>query len=208
MNRKFAFIILNVGISTIIAISGSVLSRNNQVKYNLSKANAVTTVQMGVKPFEVVYTPSVDSLFIGFREAVAFKESQGKYNKVNTLGYMGKYQFGKSTLNRLRIYNTHDFLNNPELQEQAFIALCSLNKWILIRDIKRSVGKTINGIEITESGILAAAHLAGAGNVKNYLRSNGSNLYFDAYGTNVQHYMKYFAGYDTSFIKPIKNATV
>ena len=208
MNRKFAFIILNVGISTIIAISGSVLSRNNQVRYNLSKANAVTTVQMGVKPFEVVYTPSVDSLFIGFREALAFKESQGKYNKVNTLGYMGKYQFGKSTLNRLRIYNTHDFLNNPELQEQAFIALCSLNKWILIRDIKRSVGKTINGIEITESGILAAAHLAGAGNVKNYLRSNGSNLYFDAYGTNVQHYMKYFAGYDTSFIKPIKNATV
>jgi hypothetical protein len=36
----------------------------------------------------------------------------------------------------------------------------------LIRDIKRMVGKKINGIPITESGILAAAHLAGAGNVK------------------------------------------
>ena len=31
----------------------------------------------------------------------------------------------------------------------------------------------MNGIEITESGILAAAHLSGAGNVKKYLRSNG-----------------------------------
>jgi hypothetical protein len=40
--------------------------------------------------------------------------------------------------------------------------------------------KTINGIKVTESGILAAAHLSGAGNVKKFLRSNGSHSFSDA----------------------------
>jgi len=148
--------------------------------------------------------PFVGSSFNGFKEAVAFKESQGKYHVVNTLGYLGKYQFGKSTLERFRIYDTQQFLRTPKLQEEAFIALCSVNKWILRKDIKRSVGKKINGIKITESGILAAAHLAGAGNVKKYIRSNGANSFKDAYGSSIQHYLKKFSGYDTSFIEANK----
>ncbi len=88
------------------------------------------------------------------------------------------------------------------------MALCERNKWRLGKEIKRNIGKKINGIVITESGILAAAHLAGAGSVKKYLRSNGKDIFADAYGTNVQHYMKKFAGYDTSFIKPVKHASI
>ena len=172
------------------------------------ESSSIVTVKKEIQPFTVSYTPLTSKSFIGFREAVGFKESQGKYHKVNQLGYMGKYQFGKSTLERLNIYDTEEFLNSPELQEKAFIALCSLNKWILIRDIKRSVGKKINGVEITESGILAAAHLAGAGNVKKYLRSNGEDIFSDANGVNVQHYMKKFSGYDTSFIKPVKQPEI
>jgi len=148
--------------------------------------------------------PFVGKSFNGFKEAMGFKESRGKYSTVNTLGYLGKYQFGKSTLERFNIYNTQLFLESPELQEEAFIALCSLNKWILMRDIQRNVGKKINGIEITESGILAAAHLAGAGNVKKYLRSGGQERFNDAYGSSVQHYLKQFSGYDTSFIEASK----
>jgi hypothetical protein len=86
--------------------------------------------------------------------------------------------------------------------------LCSVNKWILIRDIKRSVGRRINGIRITESGILAAAHLAGAGSVKKYLRSNGVDNFTDAYGTNIEHYLKKFAGYDTSFVEANKKPLI
>lgn len=179
-----------------------------QARYNIPEADAIHTVSKSVVPFEVLNTPSADNLYVGFKEALAFKESRGNYKKINTLGYLGKYQFGESTLNRIRIYDTHSFLNNPKLQEEAFYKLCSLNKWILIRDIKRSVGREINGVEITESGILAAAHLAGAGNVKKYLRSNGELNSTDAYGADVQLYMKRFAGYDTSFIKPEKNARI
>jgi hypothetical protein len=145
--------------------------------------------------------PFIGKRFIGFREAVAFKESQGKYHAVNTLGYLGKYQFGASTLKRLNIHDIQLFLETPELQEDAFLALCSLNKWILRKDIIRSVGKQINGIKITESGILAAAHLAGAGNVQKYLRSNGQIRFNDAYGSSVQKYLKLFSGYDTSSIE-------
>ena len=152
--------------------------------------------------------PFVGQGFTGFREAIAFKESQGKYDVVNSLGYLGKYQFGKSTLKRFKIYNTQSFLSNPELQEDAFIALCSLNKWILRKDIRRTVGKKINGTEITESGILAAAHLAGAGNVKKYLRSRGKISFKDAFGSSVQHYIKRFSGYDTSFIEASKKPIV
>ena len=207
MKENIMFITLCVIMLTAFTQDKSLFFKDPlKVRYNLPHANVITTVSKSVKPFEIYYTPHVDNLYIGFKEALAFKESRGNYRKVNSLGYLGKYQFGETTLNRIRIYDTHSFLNDSKLQEDAFYALCSLNKWILIRDIKRSVGKKINGIEITESGILAAAHLAGAGNVKKYLRSNGQFNANDAYGSDVELYMKKFAGYDTSFIKPVKNA--
>ena len=152
--------------------------------------------------------PFVGNSFIGFREALGFKESRNRYQVVNKLGYMGKYQFGKSTLKRLKIYNVENFLKNPAQQEKAFKALCSLNKHILRNDIKRSIGKKINGIEITESGILAAAHLGGAGNVKKFLRSNGGDNFSDAFGTSIQHYMKKFSGYDVSTIQASRNPVI
>ncbi|MEL4454296.1 peptidoglycan-binding protein LysM [Lutimonas vermicola] len=209
MKKKLLFIALCAIVLTAFNQDKHLFfSGKKKVRYNLPKANAIVTVKKSIEPFEIMYTPTVDNMYIGFKEALAFKESRGNYRKVNSLGYLGKYQFGESTLNRIRIYDTQSFLNDPKLQEDAFYALCSLNKWILIRDIKRSVGKKINGVEITESGILAAAHLAGAGNVKKYLRSNGELNAYDAFGTDVHQYMKKFAGYDTSFIKPVKNASI
>lgn len=167
-----------------------------------------------IKPIpEVLYKenfnfPFLKKDFIGFREALAFKESQGDYTVINKLGYLGKYQFGKSTLKRFNIHNTSNFLKNPELQEKTFIALCKVNKWILRKDIKRFVGKRINGTVITESGIIAAAHLSGAGNVKKYLRSYGKFRFNDAFGTSISQYMKKFSGYDVSTIVADKFATV
>lgn len=128
---------------------------------------------------------------------MSFKEPRGKYTVIN-FGYLGKYQFGASALKRFKIYNTNRFLQNPELQEQAFLAYCKVNKWILRKDIKRRVGKVMNGVKIIESGILAAAHLSGAGNVKKNLRSDGNRNLSDTYGSSIKSYMKKFAGYDVS----------
>ena len=153
-----------------------------------------------------VFTPHLGKSFEAFKEAVAFKESQGNYFTVNEFGYMGKYQFGEETLKVIGIYNPNYFLNTPELQEKAFIANTKRNKWILRKDIERYVGKTIGGVNVTESGILAAAHLAGPGNVKRFLRSNGQTNFADGFGSTVKYYMKRFEGYNTSSIEPDKSA--
>ncbi|MGG5487399.1 peptidoglycan-binding protein LysM [Gaetbulibacter sp. PBL-D1] len=150
--------------------------------------------------------PYLGKSYVGFKEALGFKESGSNYFRVNTLGYLGKYQFGAETLKLIGIYNPNQFLYNPELQEKAFLANAERNKWILRKDINRFVGKTIGGVNVTESGILAAAHLAGPGSVKKYLRSYGSNNFKDAYGTSIRHYLKKFSGYDTSHIVPNKKA--
>ncbi|GAB1309550.1 peptidoglycan-binding protein LysM [Urechidicola sp. KH5] len=159
------------------------------------------TVPTEEEAVHYIEPPFTGKSFIGFRQALGFKESRNRYHIVNKYGYLGKYQFGKSTLRRLKVRNVENFLRDPEQQEQAFEALCSLNKYILRKDIKRSVGSKINGILITESGILAAAHLSGAGNVKKYLRSGGANDVSDAFGTSIQNYMILFAGYDVSDIE-------
>jgi len=145
--------------------------------------------------------PKTANSFIGFREALGFKESGGNYFRVNTFGYLGKYQFGKNTLSLMGVYNKTEFLKNPELQEKVFQINIARNKWILRRDIKWFVGEQMKGLEITESGILAAAHLAGAGNVKRYLRSYGKVDVKDSYGTSIADYMQRFTGYDISNIK-------
>ena len=79
---------------------------------------------------------------------------------------------------------------------------------ILRREINNYVGTNVGGIKITESGILAAAHLAGAGNVKKYLKSGGTIVFSDAFGTSIKNYLKKFSGYDTSSVIANKKATV
>ena len=146
--------------------------------------------------------------YVGFKEALGFKESRGNYHIVNDYGYMGKYQFSRATLRMMGLKDTDDFLSNTRQQEAAFLAYTSLNKWVLRNDIKRSVGKTIGGVKITESGILAAAHLAGAGNVQKFLRSGGANGFEDANGTSIRYYLRMFSGYDTSHIVPNKKPRI
>ncbi len=169
--------------------------------------NVIHEEQPEVDPNEH-YLPYLGKTYLGFKDALGFKESRGNYFSVNDFGYLGKYQFGKETLKLIGIYTPNQFLYNPELQERAFMANASRNKWILRKDINRFVGKRINGITITESGILAAAHLAGPGSVKKYLRSYGRTGFSDAYGTSISNYMKRFSGYDTSEVVPNKKAKV
>ena len=130
-----------------------------------------------------------------YLDAIGFRESGNRYDVTNTFGYMGKYQFGKATLKGLG-YNVSrkEFLNNPDLQEEAMLSLLNHNKEKLQQYIDVYDGKTINGIYITESGILAAAHLGGQGSVRRYFR-NGK-VFKDGYGTKITSYMSQFSGYD------------
>jgi hypothetical protein len=144
--------------------------------------------------------PFTGKSFVAFKQALAFKESQGRYDLVNPFGYAGKYQFGGAALKSVGITDRREFLSNPILQEKAFEALLAINKHNLQDEIKKYSGKVISGIEITESGILASAHLLGASSVKRFLRNNGRVRITDGFGTTMRSYMKKFAGYDTSVI--------
>jgi hypothetical protein len=177
-----------------------------ELNYTVSQDQSINDNALALKDINKPFSPYLGKSFVGFKEALAFKESRGDYFIVNTLGYLGKYQFGAETLKLIGIHNPTLFLKTPQLQEKAFIANTERNKWILRRDIRNFAGKKVNGILITESGILAAAHLAGAGSVKNYLRSYGIDNFEDSYGTSISYYMKRFSGYDTSFIKANKKA--
>ncbi|WP_394759202.1 peptidoglycan-binding protein LysM [Flavobacterium sp.] len=165
--------------------------------------NVPTETELDQTFFDIPFTGKT---FIGFRQSLAVRESQGKYSKVNTLGYLGKYQFGSETLRILGIRDTLTFLRSRKLQEKAFLANLSRNKWELRDEIIKYSGKIVNGIEITESGILAAAHLGGPGSVKRFLKTNGRRKCKDGYGTSVRDYLADFAGYDTSVIEPSEKA--
>lgn len=201
----FFTILLTIG---IFISSFTKDKKNLNSKVYLIKEVTLVPSEKEISPIIKSNIPFVGKSFNGFKEALAFRESGGRYDIVSAFGYLGKYQFGKSTLKRFNIHDVQLFLDNPELQEDAFMALCSLNKWILRKEIEKKVGKKINGIEITESGILAAAHLAGAGNIKQYLRTNGQYRFKDAFGSSMQHYLKKFGGYDTSMIEANKNPKV
>lgn len=198
-------------IMLLIFVSFSGLSTDQKVPSTL-KVNEPTKVlfpkNKTITASSIVVPPFLGSSFIGFKEALAFKESSGNYFATNTLGYLGKYQFGVGTLQLVGVNNASDFLNDPILQEKAFETNIARNKWIMRRDIKRFVGKQIKGVEITESGMLAAAHLAGPGNVMKYLRSYGRTNTKDAYGTTIDDYIEKFSGYDLSFVVAKRNPKI
>ena len=197
---------------TLFCVTG--FSSKEEMKYSSS---IFTTDVMGASSyvpfdFEVNMNPQqnipfVGKSYLGFCEDLGFSESSGNYKAVNRLGYLGKYQFGWSALNWVGIHNKRKFLNSPLLQEKAFEALISKNKWVLKDYITEYDGQIIDGIKVTESGLVAAAHLGGAGNVMKFLDTNGEVVFKDANNVPITKYMQTFAAYDVSSILPDNNAT-
>ena len=136
--------------------------------------------------------------FVGFKNFLGFFESGSDYDKINRFGYIGKYQFGKGTLKMYGVTNLVNYKNNPELQEKIFLMNVMRNKWILRREISWYSNRYLGGVYVSESGIIAAAHLSGPGNVKKYLRSHcdASLNKKDANGTSISDYMRIFRDYD------------
>ena len=145
-------------------------------------------------------------------DAIGQRESGGNYKVVNTVGYLGKYQMGKSALidagyyaagkftGKDGVYSKEDFLNNPQAQENA-MRIYKQKQWGYIKGFApKYSGKYINGIHITYSGMLAAAHLNGQAKLNEYLTSGGKLKAKDGYGTSIEEYLEKFSDYDVSEI--------
>ncbi len=165
--------------------------------YSTVKAITLESKPIVVPEVEIV-TKEVTFALKGhdeFLNAIGHRESGNRYNIVNTFGYMGKYQFGKSTLKGLGFkVSKEEFLNNPYIQEQAMQKLLQHNKKKLQKFIDKYEGEVLHGVFITESGVLAAAHIAGQGNVKKFFRKGYE--FTDGYGTKMTSYMNKFSGYN------------
>jgi hypothetical protein len=130
-----------------------------------------------------------------FMKDLGHRESTGRYYAVSNKGYLGKYQFHINTLNDIGIQTSKkEFLVNETLQDSALVVLLKHNKKILHPHIIKHSGMVVNDVEITESGILAAAHLVGAGSVKRYF-NRGLNKK-DGNGVRLTDYLTQFSGYE------------
>jgi len=140
-------------------------------------------------------------LFINY---LGYKESRNDWTIINTINCFGEWQFAHSTLEYLGYgYITPEsFKRDPlifprELQLKVLKILIEVNE-LSIEQYEDVVGDTINGIPITKSGLLAAAHLGGVGGIKLFIVSNGNIDKEDAYGTKISDYIKEFCVYDLS----------
>ncbi|BDD08998.1 hypothetical protein FUAX_14300 [Fulvitalea axinellae] len=138
--------------------------------------------------------------FKKFSEAIRFRESSDRYGITNSHGYLGAYQFGRTALKDLGLqkYQTNKkaFLTDPSTQDEAFLRYCMINKFRLRNYIRVFSGRKIAGVHITESGILAAAHLVGSQSVKDWFNSRGKIEPKDAYGTSLKEYLVKFSGFN------------
>ncbi|AVN16790.1 M23 family metallopeptidase [Acinetobacter pittii] len=165
---------------------------------------------------------SSSDLSLPLTAPVNIRSSQNK----NSLGYIGFFQFGEAALINLGYYkhwkdnsdkteendwtgswtghngvnSLSDFLKSPAKQVQI------IGEWIDLlckrlrnRSFNEYYGKIINGIEITESGAIAGAHLVGDGGLGSFLGISGfKGNYKEVDGNNVHisKYIEMFNHYD------------
>lgn len=162
-----------------------------------------TDVEVVPETTEELTEPNTDSLaqidlltLERFLEDMANRESNNNHRVVNRFGMMGKYQFSPRTVETLGFsVSREEFLNNAALQDSVMKTYLRTNYQILKHIIDEYNGKEFKGIIVTPSGVLAAAHLGGAGNVKKFFSDDDWNGRTDANGTSLRMYMEQFGGY-------------
>lgn len=181
---------------------------------SISIKNLIKTLQDLIEKLRLFINQENEKGFEEFALAMRKRESNNNYKAVNVYGYLGAYQFGMAKLCDLGYterkkgssgnsnsafqwkigYSKEYFLNNPDFQDRVFKEHVA----DLIKRIKAGfsnyIGKQIDEIEITLSGLVAGAHLGGMGGMGYFLRG----LYdsHDIFGTKVSDYIKEFGGYN------------
>lgn len=157
-----------------------------------------------------------------FLLALSMMESDGNYQAVNTLNYLGAYQFGEGALTDLGfvrydgnaldndfsggwtgkhgVRSAEDFLASPQAQELA------VREWVVLmwhyielQDLDAYAWNEVGGVTLTPSGMLAAVHLLGPDSLARFIRSNGAEDLRDPYGTPISSYIVRLADYEIPF---------
>lgn len=99
------------------------------------------------------------------------------------------------------INSKSDFLNNPQAQYEIIKEwIAYLCKQLRNNCINEYYGKTVGGVEITESGAIAGAHLVGLAGLGAFLgipkKMYAGKKQTDGNGTHIKQYIKDFGGFD------------
>ena len=137
-----------------------------------------------------------------FLSDLGYTESSNNPYAYNTLGYIGEWQFGEAALIDAGYSHVcrERFISDPTTefsrtdQRDAMLRLMDNNYAALADLIEQYEGTAPHGVTITKSGVLAAAHLAGAHGVRQYILTGTDRR--DAYGTRLTDYLYRFAGYE------------
>ena len=165
---------------------------------------------VGMKPF--------DSFFAELRHM----ESGGNYRAVNTLNFIGAYQFGEAALIDLgyvrrdrNIYDNdfgggftgkdgirsvRDFLDNKRVQDKAARNWVKLMwHYIEAEGLQRYAWTRTGDVILSPSGMLGATHLLGTGGLRQFIETGGSRKVVDPYGTPILRYVRTLADYEIPF---------
>lgn len=157
-----------------------------------------------------------------FLIALRLMESGGDYQVVNSLNFLGAYQFGEAALTDLGfvrydgdafdnnysggwtgkhgVRSLNDFLASRRAQDLAMQEWIKLMWHYIEKDgLAAYAGHTVGNVTLTQSGMLAATHLLGAGSLATYIHSNGQQNLRDPYGTSIESYIVKFSGFDIPF---------
>lgn len=142
---------------------------------NIAKMDTTLYVIKIIFPFDIKkdwkkYTQRVHNIEShGLSDSASYFARNGQY--------WGRYQLGLEARNLAGIKRDmtfEEFANNPLLQEACFYGWMDHLKDIMQPEINKYSGRFMNGVQITESGILSMAHNAGTGACKAYL-ARGTN---------------------------------
>ncbi|RFA24299.1 hypothetical protein CAI21_22215 [Alkalilimnicola ehrlichii] len=157
-----------------------------------------------------------------FLQRLALRESSNNPHAINRFGYLGLYQMGEAALvdagfivndglmnNNYRDYqwtaqaqqygvsSYTDFLNSEEAQEAAVARYHErVRGYLRVNGAWNYIGQEVDGVIVTESGLLGAAHLVGAGAVNSWLSSGGAPP-ADGNGVTAGEYLRLLNGLDT-----------
>ena len=122
---------------------------------------------------------TLEGKFRVFADSLATIISNKKYDTIFENGSLGKYAIGNMCLKDLGFSPTkkfrENFLKDTLLQEESFRVICMINKYRMRNYIDKYNGNVYNNVSISESGLLAGAHIIGATTLKSWFANDYKN---------------------------------
>ncbi|MGL4297107.1 MAG: hypothetical protein ACRCTG_15450 [Aestuariivirga sp.] len=145
----------------------------------------------------------------GFPSSLITTESGGNWRAQNNvpgaggkIGHFGRLQFGQERLEEAKRAGAmpaeasiQDFLASPEMQKNVERwHFSDIDNYIKANGLDAAIGKTINGVVVTQDGLRAVAHLGGKAGMKRFVETNGQYNPADANGTSLTNYLGRHSG--------------